>query len=111
MHDHGTWGVIGVYQGQESETPYRMVEGSIAARQVRVVAEPTRRMKPGDASWVLPPHDMHLVCNTGRELAVSVHVYSTNIGKQMRHIIEVATGEGKSNTIPMGMAPGAGDAR
>ena len=39
--------------------------------------------------------DVHLVCNSGSELAVSVHVYGTNIGKQMRHIIEVATGEVK----------------
>jgi predicted metal-dependent enzyme (double-stranded beta helix superfamily) len=93
VHDHGTWGVIGVYQGQERETPYRIVEGSIPARQVRLVAERTRVMHPGDVSWVLPPNDVHCVCNSGQELAVSVHVYGTNIGKQARHMFELATGE------------------
>jgi predicted metal-dependent enzyme (double-stranded beta helix superfamily) len=37
VHDHGTWGVIGVYQGRERESRYSVVEGSIAARRVRLV--------------------------------------------------------------------------
>lgn len=65
----------------------------MTARQVRLVAERTHVMHPGDVGWVLPPDDVHCVCISGQELAVSVHVYGTNIGKQARHICELATGE------------------
>lgn len=92
IHNHGTWGVIGVYQGHESETPYRIVEGSIAAGKARVVAQGTAVMRPGEVSCVLPPHDIHCVANRGEDVAVSIHVYGTNIGKQARHVFDPDTG-------------------
>jgi predicted metal-dependent enzyme (double-stranded beta helix superfamily) len=93
VHDHGTWGVIGVYQGQERETRYKIVEGSIATRQVRLVETATSTMYPGEVGRVVPPDDLHRVSNNGHELAVSVHVYGTNIGKQKRHVVDLANGE------------------
>jgi 3-mercaptopropionate dioxygenase len=93
VHDHGTWGVIGVYQGQEYETRYAIVEGSIAARRVHLVETATTTMHPGEVGQVVPPDDLHCVFNDGHELAVSVHVYGTDIGKQKRHVIDLATGE------------------
>ncbi len=93
VHDHDTWGVIGVYQGQEHETRYKVVEGSIAARRVRLVETATTTMYPGEVGRVVPPDDVHRVSNDGHALAVSVHVYGTNIGTQKRHAIDLATGE------------------
>ena len=93
IHDHCTWGVIGVYQGHESETPYRIVAGSIAAGKARVVAQGTAVIPPGEVSCVLPPYDIHRVANPGEDVAVSIHVYGTNIGKQARHVFDEHTGE------------------
>ena len=91
MHDHCAWGVIGVYQGQETETPYRLVEGSPATGWAHAVAQGTAIMHPGEVGGVLPPHDIHRVANNGTEVAVSIHVYGTNIGKQSRHVFDLDT--------------------
>jgi predicted metal-dependent enzyme (double-stranded beta helix superfamily) len=93
VHDHGTWGVIGVYQAQEREARYTVVEGSIAARGVRLVETATATLHPGEVGRVIPPDDLHRVLNDSHELAVSVHVYGTNIGQQKRHVIDLTTGE------------------
>jgi predicted metal-dependent enzyme (double-stranded beta helix superfamily) len=95
VHDHGTWGVIGVYQGRERETRYSVVEGSVAARRVRLVETGSATMYPGEVGQVVPPDDIHRVFNDGPEVAVSVHVYGTNIGAQKRHTIDLTTGEVK----------------
>jgi predicted metal-dependent enzyme (double-stranded beta helix superfamily) len=92
VHDHCTWGVIGVYQGQESETPYRIVDGSIAGGQAHVAAQETAVLYPGGVSCVVPPDDIHRVANNGQDIAVSIHVYGTNIGKQARHVFNPDTG-------------------
>ena len=93
VHDHDTWGVIGVYQGRERETRYAIVEGSMAARRVCLVETATATMHPGEVGQVIPPDDLHRVSNDGHEVAVSVHVYGTNIGTQKRHVIDLTTGE------------------
>jgi predicted metal-dependent enzyme (double-stranded beta helix superfamily) len=93
VHDHATWGVIGVYQGRERETRYTVVEGSIVARRVCLVEAATGTMYPGEVGQVVPPDDLHRVFNDGHEVAVSVHVYGTNIGTQKRHVIDLTTGE------------------
>jgi predicted metal-dependent enzyme (double-stranded beta helix superfamily) len=93
VHDHGTWGVIGVYQGRERETRYTVVEGSIAARRVRLVETASATLHPGEVGQVVPPDDLHCVSNDGQEVAVSVHVYGTNIGKHKRHVIDLTSGD------------------
>ena len=92
VHDHCTWGVIGVYQGEEQETTFRPVEGNVAAGWVRVESQGTAVLRPGEVSSVVPPEDIHQVANAGAEVAVSIHVYGSNIGKQARHVIDPATG-------------------
>jgi predicted metal-dependent enzyme (double-stranded beta helix superfamily) len=68
------------------------VDGSLAAGRVRTVAQGTAVMQAGEVSCVLPPHDIHRVANHGTEVAVSIHVYGTNIGKQSRHVFDLDTG-------------------
>jgi predicted metal-dependent enzyme (double-stranded beta helix superfamily) len=96
IHDHCTWGVIGVYQGQETETLYRIVEGSVVAGKVRIAAQGTAVIYPGEVGCVVPPHDVHCVANNGSDVAVSIHVYGTNIGQQARHVFDLDTGQVKN---------------
>ena len=95
VHDHCTWGVVGVYQGEETETTYRPIEGSVVSGRVRVVEQRTAVLGPGGLTNVVPPDDIHRVSNNGDVVAVSVHVYGANIGKHPRHIIDQTTGEVK----------------
>lgn len=96
VHDHCTWGVVGVYEGEETEISYKAIEGSVQSGQVRVVERRTTVLTPGSTTHLVPPDDIHRVWNNGDGLAVSVHVYGTNIGKHSRHIINRATNEVRS---------------
>ena len=73
-HDHRTWGVIGVLEGELAITGYDTDDG------LRLRERDTARLAPGQTGFVLPPHDdHHRVCNPGPEMAISLHTYGTEI--------------------------------
>jgi 3-mercaptopropionate dioxygenase len=72
IHDHVTWCVTAVLQGTEYEEIFALREGGL-----RVVA---RNENPvGTVSGFAPPGDIHQVRNRGTGIAVSLHVYGTDI--------------------------------
>jgi predicted metal-dependent enzyme (double-stranded beta helix superfamily) len=76
IHDHVTWCVFGVVQGVEYEELYTLDE-----RQQCLRPAGTRTNGVGDISGFAPPGDLHLVRNTGDRVAVSVHVYGTDLSR------------------------------
>lgn len=78
IHDHVSWCVVGVYQGEETELRYR-VTGEDADRRLEV----TERLinEPGSVCGVTPPGDIHQVTNTGSGRTLSIHVYGADIGR------------------------------
>jgi predicted metal-dependent enzyme (double-stranded beta helix superfamily) len=92
VHDHGCWGVVGVYQGEETETAFRLVEGEREAGPVTLEPRATRVMRVGDVATIVPPDDVHQVSNRGAGTAISLHVYGSNIGLQERHTFDRETG-------------------
>ena len=78
IHDHVSWCVVGVYQGQEHETRYSLGDAGNSACLVEAgqVVNPT-----GLVSSLTPPGDIHRVANQGPGLAISLHVYGADIGK------------------------------
>lgn len=78
IHDHVSWCVVGVYQGEEMETRYALYRG--AQGQFLV---PTRheRATPGETVALVPPdEDIHAVACHGAQRAISIHVYGADIG-------------------------------
>jgi len=72
IHDHLSWCVTAVLQGTEYEEIFALHEG-----RLRVVA---RNENPaGTVSGFAPPGDIHQVRNRGTGIAVSMHVYGTDI--------------------------------
>lgn len=72
IHDHLSWCVTAVLQGTEYEEIFALREG-----RLRVVA---RNENPvGTVSGFAPPGDIHQVRNRGTAIAVSMHVYGTDI--------------------------------
>jgi 3-mercaptopropionate dioxygenase len=69
IHDHVTWCVFAVIQGVEYEELFD-AEGTMIGRSENHV---------GDVSGFAPPGDIHRVHNTGDEIAISVHVYGTDV--------------------------------
>ncbi|MBF6331990.1 cysteine dioxygenase family protein [Nocardia transvalensis] len=78
IHDHVSWCVAGVHEGQESERRYRLVPDGPACRLVVVgdVLNPV-----GAVSAFAPPGDIHRVRNAGEAKAISIHLYGADISR------------------------------
>jgi predicted metal-dependent enzyme (double-stranded beta helix superfamily) len=72
IHDHLCWCVVGVHQGEEHETRYR-IEGDHLTETESLVN------RPGSTSMVVPPGDIHRVRNAGDDVAISLHVYGADL--------------------------------
>jgi 3-mercaptopropionate dioxygenase len=69
IHDHTTWCVFGVIQGVEHEDVYDADLNLIGSSDGLV----------GDVNGFAPPGDIHRVHNTGDEVAISIHIYGTDV--------------------------------
>jgi predicted metal-dependent enzyme (double-stranded beta helix superfamily) len=69
IHDHTTWCVFGVIQGVEHEDVYD-ADLNLIRQDDNLV---------GDVNGFAPPGDIHRVHNTGDEIAISIHIYGTDI--------------------------------
>ena len=92
VHDHMTWGLIGMLRGKEVETHFhRQADGSMTrGRSVTLL--------PGQVGSVSPAtQDIHEVANFfADQTSISIHVYGGNIGRIHRHVFDPATGAEKS---------------
>jgi predicted metal-dependent enzyme (double-stranded beta helix superfamily) len=91
IHDHTTWGLIGMLRGAEVSHGFEMAGGK---------PQPTdsERLEPGDVAMV-SPHigDVHQVANAfDDQVSISIHVYGGDIGAIERHVFAAETGEPKN---------------
>lgn len=84
-HDHRTWAVIGVYNGQEDNTFYRLVPDTRA-----IEAAGGRSLQERDV-LTLGPDAIHKISNPRREALVALHVYGLNVLKIDRSAWDLAT--------------------
>lgn len=89
VHDHMTWGMVGMMRGAES---CRRFERKAASQPM--VASETGRLLPGEVDRVSPTvGDIHEVANAHDDrVSISIHVYGANIGAVKRHVFDPATG-------------------
>jgi predicted metal-dependent enzyme (double-stranded beta helix superfamily) len=73
IHDHLAWCVVGIHEGVEYETRYRLT------RRGTLVAAGEAVALPGEVAGLLPPGDIHRVHNVGDTLAISLHVYGADL--------------------------------
>jgi predicted metal-dependent enzyme (double-stranded beta helix superfamily) len=78
VHDHVSWCSVGVYEGQETETLYRLA-GRKGHRRLVVSGHAVNRR--GEVTGIAPPGDIHHVANSGTTTAISLHVYGADIGR------------------------------
>jgi 3-mercaptopropionate dioxygenase len=69
IHDHTTWCVFGVIEGVEHE--------DVFDAELNLVGQSDNGV--GDVSGFAPPGDIHRVHNTGKETAISIHIYGTDV--------------------------------
>ena len=92
VHDHLTWGLIGMLRGQEIDTQYFKQADGTYQRGVSLT------LVPGEVLSVSPStHDVHSVANFYTDqTSISIHVYGGNIGRISRHAFEADTGAQKT---------------
>ena len=91
IHDHGTWGVIGIYQGVEHEVRFKpeAAQGTVKLRHLETRDIPEQRVIVCCTS----DQDIHRVgCGSARP-CVGIHVYGADIGTIARHVYNADTGE------------------
>jgi predicted metal-dependent enzyme (double-stranded beta helix superfamily) len=101
VHDHGSWGVVGVLQGQLEERSFMAVDGEIKAdrgirlRRGGVFVLPEKAL----SSFVPNPDHIHM---TGvpptRPMAVTLHLYGRNMNSF--HVYDVGQGTRRLIDVP-----------
>ena len=78
IHDHGSWGVVGLWRGLEEEVRYRLEPGSGPSGPLAEAGR--KRYAAGDVMIIEPPpDDVHQVFNTGARASVSVHLFAGDL--------------------------------
>ncbi len=90
VHDHLTWGVIGVYSGQQLTTRYKRVDDTGEAGTTRLEVVENDVLGPGAIYPLLPPDDLHRIETVSDEPGVSIHVLGADLRRQRRHVFEPA---------------------
>ncbi len=86
IHDHGAWGLVGLYRGRQDEELYHPAAGGLELRR-------RRPLEPGDWYALLPPeNDVHRVTTTSAETSVSIHLLANDTGCVLRHVYDEQTG-------------------
>ncbi len=80
VHDHGTWGIMGIYEGELHVTNYRRLDDGSRSGHAELRESTGIWSGPGSISYVLPPNEeIHKVGNLGERPALSLHVYGRDI--------------------------------
>jgi predicted metal-dependent enzyme (double-stranded beta helix superfamily) len=101
VHDHGTWGVVGVVRGLLEERAYMAIDGEITKDAgIRLRRGGVVLLNPGSVTSFVPnPDHIHM---TGvapeRETCVSLHLYGRNMNSF--HIYDVAAGTRRLIDVP-----------
>ncbi|MGW5342484.1 cysteine dioxygenase [Streptomyces sp. HUAS TT3] len=88
IHDHVSWCVAGVHQGEESELRYRLAPATTTSG-ARLVATEAVVNGVGDVCGFAPPGDIHKVRNSCASKAVSIHIYGADVvrlGSSVRRV-------------------------
>jgi predicted metal-dependent enzyme (double-stranded beta helix superfamily) len=93
VHDHGTWGVVGVVDGVLEERAYLMQGGDPAGNAgFRLTPHIVSVLAPGDVvGFAAEPEHIHMVgVPHGRPTCISLHLYGRRLSQF--HIYDPATG-------------------
>lgn len=87
IHDHLTWGVVGVVSGAEHELRFAQPAGAAPVATGEAVHG------PGAVTVCCThDHDVHQVAAQGDSACVALHVYGADIGQVVRHAFDPETG-------------------
>jgi len=101
VHDHGSWGVVGVLEGLLEERAYMAADGDITADTgIRLRRGGVVLLNPGAVTSFVPnPDHIHMTgVAEGRPRCVSLHLYGRNMDSF--HIYDVPSGTRRLIDLP-----------
>lgn len=79
IHSHGSWGVIGVYQGRDQYQVWRRLDDGSGAGEAKVELVEETILEPGDAVVLPPPpQDIHAQRGYGGEATYEYVLFGAN---------------------------------
>ena len=101
VHDHGTWGVVGVVEGLLEERAYMSADGEIHGDcGIRLRRGGVVLLNPGAVTTFVPnPDHIHMTgVAADRPRCVSLHLYGRNMDSF--HVYDIQQGTRKLITVP-----------
>ena len=91
VHDHETWGVMGIYQGVLHVEEYELSSAATPG-YYPLALKADYHAHPGAISYLLSPEDeIHRIANPGPEYALSIHIYGRPISNY--HEFDLESGQ------------------
>ena len=92
VHDHLAWGLVGLYEGGQEESIYRVAHAA-GHDPGRLEVATVRHLDVGDFYELLPPdNDIHSVRTTTPAPSISLHLLASDIGCTWRHTYDPENG-------------------
>lgn len=91
VHNHNTWGVIGIYSGQQRTTRYVRTDDGSTPGKATLAQTSDDVLGPGAVYELLPPDDIHRIEAVGGP-SLSIHVLGVDLTKQHRQFFDVEAG-------------------
>ena len=92
IHDHLTWALIGVYDGEEREALFRRTDDG-SNPKIAKIEKVSEKINKKEHVTVLGHRGIHRVDNISDKPTTSIHVYGRDIGNTERHSYDPVTGE------------------
>jgi len=92
IHDHLTWAMIGLYDGQEREALFRRTDDRSNPKLANLELASERVNTKGHIT-TLGEAGIHRIDNVSAGPSRSIHVYGSDIGNAERHAYDPVTGE------------------
>jgi predicted metal-dependent enzyme (double-stranded beta helix superfamily) len=88
VHNHNTWGVIGIYSGKQRTGRYLRTDDGSVHGHARLRQTSDDVLGPGSIYFLLPPDDIHRI-EAIDEPSLSIHVLGVDLGQQHRQFFDV----------------------
>lgn len=90
IHNHGSWGAVGVYEGSDVLRTYRRLDDGDAEGHAKIELIEERILNEGDVAVVpLPPQDIHAQAGTPDEAALEFVIFGKNVMAMPRLYFDV----------------------
>ncbi len=93
VHNHDTWGLIGIWRGEEQEERFKRTDNGTRTGHVELRPAGTMTNTPGSICHLIPPdEEIHRIRTVSPEPSCSVHVYGGDIFGKTRQQYDLETG-------------------